>query len=84
MKSLWSPLPPRNTVNGPHLDIFREKGMSKYPFFLRWLSLPLATVLGVALTMTAQTQVLGSEAGHSVPWSGSMDLLKPTGTTSSR
>ncbi len=42
--------------------------MSKYPFSLRWLSLPLTTVLGVALTMTAQTQVLGSEAGHSVPW----------------
>ena len=32
--------------------------MSKHPFFLRWMSLPLATVLGVALTMTAQTQVL--------------------------
>ena len=36
--------------------------MSKYPFFLRWMSLPLATVLGVALTMTAQTPVLGREA----------------------
>ena len=38
--------------------------MSKYPFFLRWMSLPLATVLGVALTMTAQTQVLGREAAR--------------------
>ena len=38
--------------------------MSKHPFFLRWMSLPLATVLGVALTMTAQTQVLGSEAAR--------------------
>ena len=38
--------------------------MSKYPFFLRWMSLPLATVLGVALTTTAQTQVLGREAAR--------------------
>ena len=38
--------------------------MSKYPFFLRSMSLPLATVLGVALTMTAQTQVLGREAAR--------------------
>ena len=38
--------------------------MSKYLFFLRWMSLPLATVLGVALTMTAQTQVLGREAAQ--------------------
>ena len=38
--------------------------MSKHPFFLRWMSLPLATVLGVALTMTAQTQVLGGEAAR--------------------
>ncbi len=32
------------------------------------VSLPLATVLAVALTMTAQTQALGREAGHPVPW----------------
>ena len=38
--------------------------MSKHPFFLRWMSLPLATVLGVALTMTAQTPVLGREAAQ--------------------
>ncbi len=37
--------------------------MSKHPFFLRCMSLPLATVLGVALTMTAQTPALGLEAG---------------------
>ncbi len=41
--------------------------MSKHPFFLRWMSLPLATVLGVALTMTAQTQVLGMRWGPA-PW----------------
>ncbi len=39
-------------------------GMSKRPFFLRWMSLPLATVLGVALTTTAQTPVLGREAAQ--------------------
>ena len=33
--------------------------MSKHPFFLRWMSLPLATVLGVALTMTAQNSSAG-------------------------
>ncbi len=38
--------------------------MSKYPFFLRWIFLPLATVLGVALTMTARTEALGSEAAR--------------------
>ena len=38
--------------------------MSKHPFFVHWMSLPLATVLGVALTMTAQTQVLGGEAAR--------------------
>ncbi|MGA2257937.1 MAG: VWA domain-containing protein, partial [Thermoguttaceae bacterium] len=38
--------------------------MSKNPFFLRWMSLPLATVLGVALTLPAQTQVLGGEAAR--------------------
>jgi hypothetical protein len=38
--------------------------MSKNLFFLRWMSLPMATVLGVALTTTAQTQVLGSEAAQ--------------------
>ena len=42
--------------------------MSNHLFFLRWLSLPLATVLGVALTMTAQTQVLGNEVGRPAPW----------------
>jgi len=49
--------------------------MSKYPFFLRSISLPLATVLGMALTMTAQTQLLGREAGHPVPW------VRPDGFT---
>ncbi len=38
--------------------------MSKYPFFLRSMALPLTTVLGVALTMTAQTRVLGGEAAQ--------------------
>jgi len=38
--------------------------MSKYPVFLRCMSLPLATVLGVALTMTAQNQALGREAAQ--------------------
>ena len=42
--------------------------MSKYPFFLRRMSLQFATVLGVALTMTAPIQVLGREAGHPLPW----------------
>ncbi len=38
--------------------------MSKYPFFLRSISLPLATVLGMALTMTARTQLLGRETAR--------------------
>jgi len=38
--------------------------MSNHPVFLRWMSLPLATVLGVALTMTAQNQALGREAAQ--------------------
>ena len=38
--------------------------MSKYPFFLRWIFLPLATVLGVALTMTARIEALGGEAAR--------------------
>ena len=38
-----------------------EKLMSN---FLRWMPLPLATMLGVALTTTTQTQVLGQEAAH--------------------
>ena len=38
--------------------------MSKHPFFLRWTSLSLTTVLGVALATTAQTQVLGREAAR--------------------
>ena len=37
--------------------------MSKYPSFLRW-TLPAATVFGMALTMTAQTPVLGGEAAR--------------------
>ena len=36
--------------------------MSKYPFFWRSILLPLAIVLIMALTMTAQTQVPGREA----------------------
>ena len=35
--------------------------MSKYPFFLRSIWLPLATVLGMALAMTAQPPLLGRE-----------------------
>src|SRR5271157_5470877 len=38
--------------------------MSKHRFFLRWLSLSLATVLGVALPITAQSQLLGGEAAR--------------------
>ncbi|MEI8376552.1 MAG: VWA domain-containing protein, partial [Planctomycetota bacterium] len=38
--------------------------MSNHPFFLRWMSLPLATVLGVALTMTAPTRLLGRETAR--------------------
>ena len=38
--------------------------MPKHPLFLRYLSLPLATVLGMALTMTVQTQLQGSEAAR--------------------
>ncbi len=38
--------------------------MSKYPFFLRSILLPLTSVLGMALTMTAQTAVLGREAAR--------------------
>ncbi len=35
--------------------------MSKYPFFLRRMALPLAALLGVALTTTPQTALLGGE-----------------------
>ncbi len=38
--------------------------MSKYPFFLRSISLLLAIVPGVALTMTAPIQTLGGEAAQ--------------------
>ena len=38
--------------------------MSKYPFFSSWISLPLATLLVVALTMTVQARVLGSETAR--------------------
>ena len=38
--------------------------MSKYPFFLRWTSLSLTTVLAVAMTATTHTRVLGSEAAR--------------------
>jgi hypothetical protein len=42
-------------------------GMSKHPFFLRWIgcrALPLATAMGMALTMIPGTQSLGNEAAH--------------------
>ena len=42
--------------------------MSKQPFFVSSLSSLLATVLVVASAITAQTQVLGLETGHRVPW----------------
>ena len=35
--------------------------MSTYPFFLRRMALPLAILLGVTLTTTAHTALLGSE-----------------------
>jgi hypothetical protein len=38
--------------------------MSKYPYFLRGTVLPLATVLGMALAMTANTPLLGREAAR--------------------
>ncbi len=38
--------------------------MSKHPLFLHWMSLPLATLLGVALTTTVQTRALGGEAAR--------------------
>ncbi len=38
--------------------------MSKYPYFLRPMALPSAILLGVALTMTAQTPVLGRETAR--------------------
>ena len=38
--------------------------MSKPLFFLRWMSLPLATVLGLALAMATQTPLLGVEAAR--------------------
>ncbi len=38
--------------------------MSINPFFLRWMALPLATMLGVALTATPETKLLGSEAAR--------------------
>ena len=38
--------------------------MSKYPFFLPSMPLPLATLLVAALTMTPRTQVLAGEAAR--------------------
>ena len=38
--------------------------MSKRPLFLRRMSWPLATVLGVALTMAAQSIQVLAAAGH--------------------
>ncbi len=38
--------------------------MSSHPCFLRWMSLPLATVLGVAWAMTVGSEVLGGEAAR--------------------
>ena len=41
-----------------------ENLVSKHPLFLRSRSLPLVTLLGVALTMTAPSHVLGHEPAH--------------------
>jgi hypothetical protein len=38
--------------------------MSSNPYFLRWISLPLAIALGVALTMPWHTEALGREAAR--------------------
>ena len=64
MESQWRPLPHRNAVDGTTETYAGRTGMSMNPFFLRWMALPLATVLGVALIATPETKLLGSEAAR--------------------
>jgi hypothetical protein len=47
-----------------HQTFAGRRGMSSNPYFLHWISLPLATVLGVALTTPLQTEALGREAAQ--------------------
>ena len=58
--------------------------MSKYPYFLRPMALPSAILLGVALTMTAQTPVLGRETARLDGFTQADRPAKGDGSTSSR